>query len=98
VDVALLLRRAITRHALDAPTPATDAPVVGPYRVTYERDGDEYGHPYNGRWADAYDRAHRAASTCGQTCKYESPARMALRHAKTRSNDPTIDRVTIRRV
>jgi hypothetical protein len=97
VDVALLLRRAITRHALDAPTPATDAPFAGPITVLFDVDGTGFPHPYNGEWRDAYDRAQHAASTCGQACTYDTPAEMAIRHATAKHRDPTVDRVTIHR-
>lgn len=97
VDVAMLIRKAITRRACDLPTPATDAPLAGPVTVTFDSGGRGFPHPYNGEWADAFDRAHRSARMAGQTCTYETPADMAVKHATTKHRDPTVSNVEISR-
>jgi hypothetical protein len=56
VDVALLLRKAITRHALDAPTPATDAPVLGPHGLgVYKHHGTALPYGLGTTVRDTFD-------------------------------------------
>jgi len=66
-----------------------------PIRLTYTCNSRERAHPYDGRWEEEYQRAERAASTCGQECKYDGPKDMARRHAWAKSNAPDIDSVEL---